>query len=105
MAQIALTSGTLSLSCAVCTGKNLNGFCVSSCSAYFLTNCSGVAGTLISTNNCNRPIEDSGVCIIPIQTNIANGDSGNFGPCLTTNMYLSNYVCIACTGTSQYIDY
>jgi len=45
------------------------------------------------------------VCIIPAQTSILNSDSGNFGPCETPNYYLRDYVCVACTGDSDYIDY
>jgi len=64
-----------------------------------------VDGVLVAANSCNRPIEDSGICIIPQETTIANGDSGKFGPCETPNFYIRAYVCMPCTGATDYIDY
>ena len=107
--QVTLTGSKISLVCVACAAplKDLNGFCITSCKTYFKQNpgCIGVDGTLVVANSCNRPIEDNNVCIIPAQTNIANGDSGLFGPCLSANYYVRDYVCIACTGASDYIDY
>jgi len=59
----------------------------------------------VAANSCNRPIEDSGICIIPQETTITNGDSGKFGPCDTPNLYIRNYVCMPCTAATDYIDY
>jgi hypothetical protein len=111
--QATGTTGSMSLTCVNCTQlKDMNGFCVVSCADYFHANpgCNGVAGSLVVANSCNRPIEDTNVCIIPQETTIVNldtinGNSGNFGPCETPNFYIRDFVCIPCTGLSDYIDY
>jgi len=106
--QATGTTGSMSLTCVDCTtNKDLNGFCVVSCADYFhaANGCNGQDGSLTLANSCNRPIEDSNFCIIPAETNIANGDSGKFGPCETPNYYISVYICKPCTGLTEYIDY
>jgi len=100
----SLTQTTLLTACVTCSMKTLGSFCIANCSAYFLnpTTCNGV---LLAAGNCNKPIEEANVCIVPSSTTIINGNSGGFGPCQISGNYLQNYVCIPCTGTNQFVDY
>lgn len=58
-----------------------------------------------TTGNCNRIIEHQFTCMIAV-TNATNtlGDSGTFVGC-PPGFYLRAYVCMACTGATDYVDY
>lgn len=54
---------------------------------------------------CNEPIEQNGVCKVATVNSVTTmGNSGNFVGC-SAGLYLSNYICIACSGQSQFVDY
>jgi len=62
---------------------------------YFLSS-TGCAGNISTLGNCQYPIEDLGECIYSRDSEIPNGNSGGFGPCSSGNLYLADYVCVAC---------
>jgi len=49
------------------------------------------------------PLESNGVCIVATQTGVSGGTSGGFGPC-PIGSYAEAYVCVACTGVSEFVD-
>lgn len=98
--------------CKTALGKVLDKFCLpvanyaNGCKTYFMDFCadSTLANTvLVPATNCDRPLEEAGVCIVSTQLS-TSGNSNHYTGCALAYNFVNDYVCGTCTGTNEYVD-